>query len=124
MNFIPKLIVDPEEKEFEPKTQDTQNKRNSQGFSKANQTPLTDAPSRNSNGRAMAQVLFSSQYKQCKRIRLETERNMQSLANDRHQSMQHISEMDRSKGLHENPSQGLESAEIDQENVKRGANTA
>ena len=28
-NFIPKLIVDPEEKEFEPKTQDAQKKRNS-----------------------------------------------------------------------------------------------
>merc|ERR1712081_99068 len=35
-NFIPKLIVDPEEREFEPRTQDTQNKRNSQGFSKEN----------------------------------------------------------------------------------------
>ena len=67
----------------------------------------------------MAQVLFSSQYKQRKRIRLETERNMQSLAQDRHQSMQHISEMDRSKGLHENPSQGLESAKIDQEKCEK-----
>ena len=48
-------------------------------------------------------------------MRLEDERNKQSLANDRHQPMQHISEKDQSIGLNENPSQGLKSTGKDQE---------
>ena len=101
--------MDPADKEFRPQIQDAQKKRNSQGFSKVEQTPPIDAPSRSSDGRAMAQVLFLSQYKQRKRMRLETERNKQSLANDRHQPMQHISERDQSTA------QGLESTAKDQE---------
>ena len=72
----------------------------------------------------MTQVLFQTQYKQQKRLRIDDERNKQSSEIDRHQSLQDFSKKDQSKGQVENPSQGQESTGKDQHKHGKEAQTS
>ena len=70
------------------------------------------------NGRAMAQVMCATQFKQRKRIKLERKRNMTSLDMDQPQSLHNLSEGPDQRGRQETPHRAQNHGKLKHKNDK------
>ena len=101
--------------------QDAPKKRNSEGFMFDQPYPNTTAApqmANQANGRAMAQVMCATQFKQRKRIKLERKRNMTSLDMDQPQSLHNFSEGPDQRGHIETPHRAQNHGKLKHKNDK------